>query len=575
MSDALSPVQRRLDRSVFPITERRFFPECPWHRFYPEGVPRAIDFPALRVEQMLLLACEKFPDRTALRYFKANWSYQELRQRVKLVASNLYRYGIRPGDRVLLALPNCPEFVLLWFALHWIGAEVVPANPLYSTDELQHVAAECEVRAIAGLDLKLAPIVRLTRRYSLPLLIVCSLSPHLPRWMRYAYRFKLLMTRWGEIHRRTKVVKFKRLYQPEVYPIAEPLLEDPQRPAVLQPTGGTTGVPKLAVLSHANLQANVAQLHAWCGLEPGAESVLCVLPFFHIFGCTVAMLSPLAGGATLLLLPRFDIRRVWSVCRKWRPSVAPMVPFMFAALLEEMQRRRKPLEGLRLCFSGAAPLDADVHRQFEQRTGATIIEGYGLSEASPVTHSNPPGDTSRPGTIGVPLPGTLARLVDRETGCREVGPGEVGELCVRGPQVMQGYLNAPDETAAVIRDGWLHTGDMAVQDADGFFRIVDRKKDVVISGGLNVYPTEVEAVLLQHPDIAECAIFGRPHRLFGEQVAAAIVPKPGRQISEAGLRAFCEEHLARYKVPRTIEIHEQLPKNFLGKVRRAALRRAG
>jgi long-chain acyl-CoA synthetase len=255
-----------------------------------------------------------------------------------------------------------------------------------------------------------------------------------------------------------------------------------------------------------------------------------------------------------------------------RPGVAPMVPFMFAALNQEMRKRGRNLEGLRFCFSGAAPLPADVLDEFQDRTGAIVVEGYGLSEASPVTHTNPPDGTARSGTIGLPLPGTDARIVDSASGQIVLPPGQVGELIIRGPQVMAGYLDDPEETAHVLRDGWLFTGDLARMEPDGFFRIVDRKKDMIISGGLNVYPGEVEEVLVSHASVRECAVVGMPHPMYGEQVAAYVVPAAGRTVNFAELQAYCRPRLAGYKIPRRIEIVDRLPTNFLGKVRRVELR---
>jgi len=255
-----------------------------------------------------------------------------------------------------------------------------------------------------------------------------------------------------------------------------------------------------------------------------------------------------------------------------RPNVAPMVPFMFASLCREMERRRRNIKGLEFCFSGASALSSKVRQEFQERTGATIFEGFGLSEASPVTHANPPDDTVRPGTIGLPLPGTDARVVDLETGLCQVARGEVGELIIRGPQVMQGYLNNPEETSRMLRNGWLHTGDLARRDADGFFTLVDRKKDMIISAGLNIYPTEVEEVLAEHSSVAECAVIGTPDELYGEVVTAYVVLAPGQAVNDEELRSHCKKQLAAYKVPRIIEVRDELPKNFLGKVRRIDLR---
>jgi long-chain acyl-CoA synthetase len=520
---------------------------------------------------MLLGASERFPDRDAIWYYRTLWTYRELFERVKQVATNLQELGIRPGDRVLMALPNCPEFVAAWFALHWLGAQVVPANPLYSANDLVHLAELTRVRAVIALDLRVAPVLEMTRHYPTPLLIVASLQSHLPLKLRLLYRIKNLLS--GRIRSDgTCVLPFEQLYKPSSSVIAAPLLSDANLPAVLQPTGGTTGIPKVAMLTHRNLQANVAQIHVWSGLKPAEDVVLSVLPFFHVFGSTLALLCPIAGGATICLQARFDPKSVWKVIETCRPTVAPMVPFMFASLNELMKQRKRNLGGIRMCLSGASSLDGDLRREFEQRTGSIIAEGYGLSEASPVTHSNPPDSSARSGSIGLPLPDTYAKIMDVETGERELAPGEVGELAVRGPQVMAGYLDNPTETADMLRDGWLFTGDLARMDEDGYFTLVDRKKDMIKSGGLNVFPSEVERVLATHPSVKECAVVGAPDRLFGERVVGYVVAQHGTHLMAEQLRAHCRCQLASYKVPRNIEFCDKLPTTFLGKLRRVDLR---
>jgi long-chain acyl-CoA synthetase len=331
-----------------------------------------------------------------------------------------------------MALPNCPEQVVTWFALHWIGAEIVSANPLFSGSDLVRVAKRTRARVVIALDLRIAPVLELTQRFPMSVLIVASLAAHLPIHLRWPYRIKQQFGNRIRAAGDTRVYDFDVLFDQLESPVPEPLLNDSDLPAILQPTGGTTGIPKIAVLTHQNLVANVSQLHVWSGLLPGTEVVLAVLPFFHVFGATVALLSSIAGGATLLLQARFDPSTVWKTMEKWQPTVAPMVPFMFASLCKEMRRRRKNIRGLRFCLAGAAPLDPEVCAEFQERTGATIIEGYGLSEASPVTHANPP-EASRAGTIGLPLPDTLAKVVDLETGEKTLPPGQIGELVIRGP----------------------------------------------------------------------------------------------------------------------------------------------
>ena len=560
-----------LQDSPFPLMPDWDAPRSRWHVAYPEDVPPRVDFTPVRVERLLEAATLRYPDRDALQYFRTTWTYLELYDRVRMVAGSLRKLGIGAGDRVMLVLPNQPEFVAVWFALHTIGAEPVPANPLMSGIELAALARKCNVKAAFGLDVRMKPVAEMAALVDLPLLVETSLATHLPMHLRVPYLLQRTLAGTGRASDVTRRLPFDSLYRIG-RPVVSPAINDVDRPAVLQPTGGTTGTPKVAVLTHRNLCANVAQLHAWCQMEAGAETFLSVLPFFHVYGATCAMLSPLAGGATLVLQARFDATRTLRLMQQHKPGIALLVPFMIASLNDEMQKRNVRLDDLRLCMSGAAPLSEEVATEFESLTGARILEGFGLSEASPVTHSNPADGTARVGTIGLPLPGTRVRLVDLEDGTTDVAVGEVGELVIQGPQVMQGYLDAPEETAMTLRDGWLHTGDLARMSEDGFFEIVDRKKDMIITGGLNVYQSEVEAVLVEHPAVERCAVVGVEDRHYGEKVCAWVVPAKGSAFNADELKAYCRELMSGYKVPREFHECRELPENFLGKVRRIELR---
>ena len=560
-----------LQDSPFPLFPDWDAADSPWHDAYPDHVPPRVDFKPVRVERLLEAATLRYPDRIALHYFRTSWTYLDLYDRVRMVAGSLKKLGIGTGDRVMLVLPNQPEFVAAWFALHSIGAEPVPANPLMSGPELAALARKCNVKAAMGLDVRMKPVAEMAALVDLPLLIETSLATHLPMHLRVPYLLQRTLAGTTRASQATRRFPFDSLYRIG-RPLTSPAIDDVDQPAVLQPTGGTTGTPKVAVLTHRNLCANVAQLHAWCQMEPGRETFLSVLPFFHVYGATCAMLSPLAGGSTLVLQARFDPSRTLRLMQQHKPGIALLVPFMIASLNDEMQKRGVRLDDLRLCMSGASPLSDEVAAEFESLTGARILEGFGLSEASPVTHSNPSDGTSRVGTIGLPLPGTEVRLVDLEDGTSDVPAGEIGELTIRGPQVMQGYLDAPKETANALRDGWLHTGDLARMSDDGFFEIVDRKKDMIITGGLNVYPSEVEEILAGHPDVAKCAVVGVEDRHYGEKVCAWVVPIKGRSFNPESLRNYCRALMSGYKVPREFLECSELPENFLGKVRRIELR---
>lgn len=543
-----------------------------WHRSYPPGIPPRIDYTPRRVEQLFQSAAERYPDRVAVRYFRTSHTYQQLLDRIRQTAGALRALGIGKHDRVMLVLPNCPEFVITWFALHWLGAEAVPANPLMSAAELTSLARKCRIQAVLGLDVRLKPVADMASEVPLKAVIVTSLLPHLPRAYQLPYLLQKVLYGKPVATRAANQLRFEELPRLGT-PVERPQLDDAHQPAVLQPTGGTTGSPKVAVLTHENLCANVAQLHVWSGLEPGCETFLSVLPFFHVYGATCAMLSPLVGGSTLILQARFHPKRTLKLMDKYQPGIALLVPFMIASLNDEMRKRGRALKGLRLCMSGASAMSGEVGREFEHLTGATIIEGFGLSEASPVTHSNPSDGTARIGSIGLPLPNTDVRVVDLETGTREVAPGEIGELTIRGPQIMQGYLDDPKETAIALRNGWLYTGDLATVSTDGFFEIVDRKKDMIISGGLNVYPSEVEDIIREHEAVETCAVVGVPDRKYGELVCAWVVPSLGGPPNLEELKSFCRERLSGYKVPREFRVCDALPENFLGKVRRIDLRK--
>lgn len=572
MMGTIPPVAGEFTTSPFPLTPIRGAPEEVWHRSYPDGMPPRVDYTQVRVERLLESSTLTFPDRLAICYFNTEWTYLELFDRVRQAAGGFRQLGIAEGDRVMLVLPNTPEYVVAWFALQTIGAEVLPINPLYSEAELTRLGEKCQVKAAIGLDIKMQPLAIAAKRLELPLLIQTSLAPHLPLHLRIPYLIGRRMAGRGPRLKTTKRMEFEGLYRTG-RPITSPAVNDIDRPAVLQPTGGTTGSPKVAVLTHRNLCANVAQLHMWSGMESGTETFLSVLPFFHVYGATCAMLSPLAGGSTLLLQARFKAKDTLALMRKHKPGCALLVPMMIEELNQEMNRTGRCIEGLHFCMSGASSINSDVAAEFQRLTGATICEGFGLSEASPVTHSNPADGSGRSGSIGLPIPNTTIRLVDREDGETEVAPGEVGELIVNGPQVMQGYLDDPEETAKTLRNGWLYTGDLARMSDDGYFEIVGRKKDLIISGGLNVYPSEVEAVLLEFPDVSQCAVVGVEDRRYGEKVCAWVVPHPGKSIDSERLRTFCRGKLAGYKIPKQVETCAELPVTFLGKVQRTELRR--
>lgn len=547
--------------------------ERPWHHHYDAEVPRTLDYERTTLPEYLLRSAARFPDRTALAFLGRRVSYGDLARDVRRCAEGLAALGVRPGSKVAIQLPNLPQTVVAFYATLLLGAQAVMTNPLYTVPELRHqwTDAGCEVAVVADYVFagKLAQ-----HRAELPVRewVVASIPEYLPALVRWIARGKLRRKGlWARVEEGPGVRSFAALLKE-----SEPRPGDPASAfddlAVLQYTGGTTGVSKGAMLTHANLSSNVQQIDAWftC-FEPGREVMLTALPLFHVFGLTVCMNWPIAVGATLVLLPDpRDVARIVGAIEKERVTVLPAVPAMFNAINHFDGVEGRDLSSVKACFSGSAPLAEDVRERFERMTGARILEGFGLTETSPVTHVNPLGGVRKPGTIGLPVSDTDARL-RREDGS-EPGPGEPGELVLRGPQVMRGYWNKPAETEGCLKDGWLRTGDLAEVDQDGYFRIVGRVKDMIKAGGYNVYPDEVDGVLVAHPEVLEAATIGVPDERRGETVKSFVVLRPGGRATADEIEAWCRERLAAYKVPREVEFLDELPKSTVLKVLRRELR---
>jgi len=547
----------------------------PWVEHYDQGVPAEIGPVSGTLPQLLLQAALKSPQSPALAFFARTITYGALSVQAARLAQAFQDLGLAPGERVAFLLPNCPQFVSAFHAVMRLGAVAVPLNPLLSPKELNYQLADSGARWLVVLD-HLLPKVEATRaRADLARVIVTGLKDYQPWPLKWLYPFK---ARWQKLTTGFTpgpgLLAWSELLQSR--PLEVPALPGPGDVAVLLYTGGTTGVPKAAALTHANLLANVAQINAWLPqVRYGTERLVGLLPFSHSFGLTVCLNWPLSQGAMIIVLPRFEIQMFLQALKKYRPTMLPGVPTLFVALINHPELSRYDLTSLWACISGSAPLPLEVRDRFEALTGCRILEGYGLTEAGPVTHINPIEGRRPPGSMGLPLPGTAARIMDQETGTRELPAGEVGELVLQGPQVMQGYWQKPDETALALRDGWLYTGDLARMDADGYFVIVERKKDMIISGGYNIYPREVEEVLYQHPGVKEAVALGVPDAYRGEVVKVVIVPRDGLQLTPEEIQAFCQPQLAVYKVPKIIEFRRELPKSQVGKVLRRVLREEG
>ncbi|HEV7665371.1 MAG TPA: long-chain fatty acid--CoA ligase [Chloroflexota bacterium] len=551
-------------------------PRHPWWGAYDQGVPYELDIPDEPLHTALTTAAGLHPQRAAIRFFGRSISYRELEALANRFANALIALGVQPGDRVALLMPNCPQMVLAYYGALRAGAVLVPTSPLYSASELEHQLADAEASVVVCLSALFGQVQ--TVRPRLPALkhvIVTNIKDFFPTGLRLLFTLskerkdghRVSLPSDGQTYWLTRLLDRARTTDPAIAVSADDL-------ALLQYTGGTTGLAKGAMLSHRNLVANALQVRAWfSGLAnpDGSDIVMGVLPLFHIYGMTTVMNFSIFGGGTMVLQPKFVVEDVLKGIHREKPQLLPGVPTMYLAINHAPNLQHYGLRSLKGAISGAAPLPREVQTQFQQLTGARLVEGYGLTEASPVTHCVPLGGPPRIGSIGVPLPGTAAAIFDQETGQRQLAPGEIGELAVRGPQVMQGYWRRPEETANVLRDGWLFTGDIASVAEDGYFTIVDRKKDMIISGGMNVYPRDVEEPLFAHPKVKEAVAVGIPDDRWGEAVKVYIVLRDGQSATEQEMIDYCHARMARYKVPKFVEFRADLPKSMVGKVLRRQL----
>ena len=535
--------------------------------------------PTDTLPQLLQHTAAKCSEETALLYFGAEISYRHLQAHVNRLAAGLQALGVKKGDRVALFMPNCPQFVISYFGALRAGAIVTATSSMYTAREVAHQWNDAGATVVIA-ERRLYPVIKaaLPHLTSVRDIVLTGMKQYYPR------HFKQLC----------KVLKSSRrarkLAAPKPDPAKAPMLHeweelllvsDRPRPsglkrtdiACLQYTGGTTGTSKGAMLTHANFVTNAWQATDWLtGGSTEKEVFVTALPLFHIYAMTSVMISAVLLGATVIILPRFELRAALNIIRKYHPTIFHGVPTMYVAFNGVPNVERYGFKSLRVCMSGGAALPVEVRQKFEALTGGKLVEGYGLTETSPVTHVNPPDGSPKTASIGLPIKGTEARIVDLETGTRELSTGETGEIVIRGPQVMKGYWNKPEETALVLRDGWLYTGDIAKKDEDGYFYIVDRKKDLIIAGGFNIYPREVEEVLFECPKIKEAAVIGVPDPYRGETVKAFVVLKDGVTATAEEIIAFCRERLASYKTPRIVVFLDSIPKSGVGKYLRRELR---
>jgi long-chain acyl-CoA synthetase len=543
----------------------------PWLAHYEEKVPKAVTIPEETIPEVFDAAVRFNPPSPAYIFFGRRFSYAEMDRMVARFAAVLAHLGVKKGDRVAIILPNLPQYPAAHYAVMKLGAIAVPTNPLYVEREMEYQLNNSGAEAAIALDLLYKRVEAVRASTSLRTVIYTSVRDYLPLHLRLLYPIKAKREgTWVTIPAQPGTFQFVDLMRRE-FPPAPKVELKPDDIAIFLYTGGTTGISKGAVLTHRNLVANLVQLHAWnYALREGKEIVMGVLPFFHSYGMTTCLHMGVYIKGTVVLVPRFDIKMVLAAVEKFKATSFPGVPTMYVAINNHPDTPKHNLRNIRACNSGGAPLPLEVARQFEHITGGRLVEGYGLSETSPVTHSNPIFGERREGSIGLPLPNTEAAIVDPETR-KPLPVGEIGELAVRGPQVMLGYWQMEAETEKVLRDGWLFTGDMAKMDADGYFYIVDRKKDMIIAGGFNIYPREVEEILYKHPKVKEAAVIGVQDPYRGETVKAFIVLRDGETATEEEIIAFCKQELARYKVPKLVEFRKELPKSLIGKVLRRVL----
>lgn len=530
----------------------------PWLKHYADGVTEEIEFEELCLPDILERAAKRYPDKDALLFKEDKMSFKELKDKVDRLATFLSGFGIKKGDSVAILLPNLSPCVISYYAILRIGAIVVMNNPLYSDRELEHQLNDSGAKALITMDIFGNRMIDLRQKTGIKQIIYTSVLGMDVKPAEDVYK-------WEDILSKTSPSP----------PAVELSFDDV---AMYQYTGGTTGVSKGAMLTHRNLSCNVQQLASWLisplkgGLKEGQGMSLSAPPFFHAFGLTAAMNSSIYLGWAQVMIPRPQPDQLLEAIRKFKPTFIFLVPTMYIGILNHPDFDKVDMKSIKFCGSGAAALPVEVIEKIQKKTGSPLMEGYGMTEASPITHVNPFGGLRKPGSVGVPIQNTLSRIVDLKDGITPVPVGEVGEIVFKGPQVMKGYLNMPDETAEALKGGWLHSGDLGKMDEDGYFYVVDRKKDMVVSGGYNVYPKEIEDVYLEHPKVAEAAAIGVPHPTRGEQVKLMLVLKEGKSATEEEMIKYCSDKLAKYKWPTMVEFRSELPKSAVGKILKHVLR---
>ncbi|MFH0346956.1 long-chain-fatty-acid--CoA ligase LcfA [Bacillus vallismortis] len=544
----------------------------PWLAEYPDNIPHELPLPNQTLQSILTDSAARFPDKTAVSFYGKKLTFHDILTDALKLAAFLQSNGLQKGDRVAVMLPNCPQSVISYYGVLFAGGIVVQTNPLYTERELEYQLRDAEASVIITLDLLFPKAIKMKTLSIVDQILVTSIKDYLPFPKNILYpltqkqKVQIDFDKKDHIHTFASSVKQEKM---ELLTI--PKIEPEHDIAVLQYTGGTTGAPKGVMLTHRNILANTEMCAAWMyDVKEGAEKVLAIVPFFHVYGLTAVMNYSMKQGFEMILLPKFDPLETLKTIDKQKPTLFPGAPTIYIGLLHHPELQQYDLSSIKSCLSGSAALPVEVKQKFEKVTDGKLVEGYGLSEASPVTHANFIWGKNKPGSIGCPWPSTDAAIYSEETG-ELAAPYEHGEIIVKGPQVMKGYWNKPEETAAVLRDGWLFTGDMGYMDEEGFFYIADRKKDIIIAGGYNIYPREVEEALYEHEAVREIVVAGVPDSYRGETVKAFVVLKKDAKADAEELDAFARSRLAPYKVPKAYEFRKELPKTAVGKILRRRL----
>lgn len=550
------------------------YQDKPWLKSYQQGVPEKIYYEEVCMPEFLERTVAQFPQNDALIFMGYKLNFTQFKEMVDRFASCLTDFGVKKGDAVAILLPNTIPCVVAFYAILKIGAVTVMNNPLYSDVELEHQFNDSGSKVLVTLDLLGNRMIDLRKKTKIKQIVYTSIGDYLP--FPKSVLFPLVAKKKklaADVKAAPDVYKWKECiarYQPNP-PKVKNTYDDI---AMYQYTGGTTGVSKGVELTHANLSKQTQQIMAWFPtFKKGEERMLGALPYFHVFGMSVSMNLPIAMGWAQILVPKPQPEPLLETIRHFKPTFAPLVPTMYIGMLSHPDLKKTDMSCIKGAFSGSAPLPVEVISEFEKLTGATIVEGFGMTETTPVTHITPFADGPRKvGSIGVPISDTECRIVDLENGVQDMPIGERGELIVKGPQVMRGYKGKPEETANTLKDGWIYTGDIATMDEDGYFAIVDRKKDMIISGGYNVYPRDIDEVMYMHPKVQEACSIGVPDPKRGETAKVFIVLKEGEASTQEEILEFAKTKLAVYKVPTEVEFRKELPKSNVGKILRKELR---